>query len=101
MIPIPAGLVPWLLKHWDIILIGVAVAALVGYIYHKGAESVENDTAEAVVEHNETSRKEIINTEKKYDAPLNQLNSKTGGDAPAGPLTAYALERMPRPPRHR
>lgn len=32
---------PWVLKHLDLILAGLAIVAVTGYIYHKGGEHKE------------------------------------------------------------
>jgi hypothetical protein len=96
MIPIPPWLLPWLWKHKDIIIVALAVLFVLGWVYHKGGSNVRADITDAVNEQKDEARKEIVKTEKKYEAPLNKINA-AAGDAPAGPLTSYALSVMPRP----
>ena len=95
------GLVPEPAKVWVIVIGAALILGLLGFTVYKiqdwGYDRCEAKHNAASVALKDSSRKEILKSEKQYEKIKTKIVKVAGDNGIAGPRTELAIDSMPRP----
>ena len=95
------GFVPEPAKIYVVIVGVLVILGVLGFSVYKiqkwGYDRCESKYTNAVVEHRDASRKEILKADKQYEKIKTEILRIEGDNGVAGPRTEYAIDSMPRP----
>jgi hypothetical protein len=93
------ALIPKSAKIWVIVAVVLAIVSLTGLTIFKiqrwGYERCENKYTSAILDLRDSSRKEIIEAEKKYDDIRKKIIAVRGSDDTVGPRVVFAIDSLP------